>query len=968
MRSQHLLSPLRSSTVTLALALLLASACSDSTTSGDEHSDTGGEDPGGYLTIETALGATEVTAGDVVLVTCRVLDPDGSELDLATSVWVSPAAGISVSEHTLSTAAAGEYEVACQTEDPPLLDATMERLTVLAGPVAEVKAVPQDSVIAAGEATTVDCIATDAFGNPVEVETVVVEQPGLEVSGHSVQGVTAGTYKVECDVPSHKGVTSVAGPLEVTGGVPAAIDLIVIPAKEVYELGAVVDFEWVVTDAEGNVLSDVPATLTGPTEGVKALNGNKYKLNAEGHHTFTVTLDPPAPGLSDSETLLTDESAPEIVITWPERGATIQGGPTDDVVVEGYVLDAAGVEAFTINGVPVALEADGTFAHPMAPVWGLNPIMADAIDVLGQASHLSPAFYYSTQFLVHPDSASPGDVRLDDGMALLLGQPALDDGVHDPADIDDFATLFELVLGLLDLNALLPAIALPPFGADLPDVLAFEVPGPLGSTIGIQGDLAFELVIGQPVIGKPSVSLDSRVGGIDMEIGLGNPGDPAFFLPVAIVVSAPVTITVSFPDPFGGPPNVLAFDTVGSATLETGFMIEHVGILSSIDIDKAPGADAVIEVVDIVFSMEGAGVAPITEAIIDFGSLDVPFLGSIPLELDLMAVAPGLFDFVTTLTLDPLWDAIEPSLSGLVEPLVDGLVGGLLGPLFGLLDLETTLPLGDPLGTGTELALGVALGLDSIHFTDDGGTLGLGFGLTSDKGVERDPLGMPLRDGCLNGSGDGPLAYDWSSDAGLAMKVDAANSLLYAVWWSGLLSSALDPALLGGLLGGGGGGAGGIDTGDIGLEADFLLPPILTDCTASGKPEIQIGDLYLDVKIDALGFPIKAKLFVDASLEAQLVGSPDGLSLVIGEFTFIDVEVLSVGGGLGDLFDVSQLIEDMLMPFLLDSLPGTTLGPIPLPPIDVSGLLPGIPPGTSFGLHDFAVTEQSGYFVIGGSF
>lgn len=953
------------------ILLITLCACSESSVKGTYvglgEPDGSDSAPSGTWLIETELSAHEVKFGETVTVTCTVTDSQGGHIDAHTSVWVTPDVGIGVNDHVLKTSKAGKFLVACRLTSLDLLDATMEELTVLPGEPHSVRAIVDPTEIVAGSTADVECRVTDYAGNAIDIPTAVEAQPGLDVVDHTVTGVKTGEYKVSCQVPGYRDIASIPGPLKVIAGAPAKVVLFIDPEEEVYEPGAVVHPTWKVYDAAGNELKKVAATLTPPDHDAVAKAGGKFLLPVDGLYTFTVTLDPPSAPYNDSKTLLVDSKGPELIVEWPPRGETIQGSGEDPVIIVGHCTDPSGVEWLKINGTLVTLEADGSFETPMKPSWGLNWIVAEAKDKQGYDTRITPTYYYSTAYQSWDNTNSAADVRLDDAILGGMAQDFLDDGVHDPAHPNDLATLLELVLGLLDLNTLIPGFSLPPFDTTLPDALNFEIPGPFGLTFVVQGDIQLAIEVGNLVFGKPAISIDARHGGIDTSIGLGNAQNPAIVLPITLTVTAPVTLTVIAENPFNGQPISFDFELEGVSILESGFQIEHIGILTSLDVSKSPGNDAQIAVADIVFEVDGVGLVPLKSAVIDFGQIQLPIIGNIPIQFDVLAIFPQINDLMDLLVLDPLWDLVEPTLSGFVEPLVDSLVATVADLVFSLLNLETTLPLPNLLAgaDAPPVNLGVSLGLDSIHFDDPGGVFGLGLGFWTEKGTDRTPLGLPLRDGCLSNNVTETASLPLTKPLEVAGLTDMLNQLLFSLWWSGALDGSVDLSGLGGLLGGGGGLPGGIDLDGLVLEPTFLLPPILNDCNTTGWSTLQLGDLYVDLDVAALGFPITAQMFVDISLQIDVQGGPDGLTIVVGEFEILDLEVLSTAGGLGSLFDVGSILESFLIPAIQDGIAGLTLGPIPLPGIPLDGLLPGIPPGTTFQLGDFTVQKGFGYATIG---
>ncbi len=941
-------------------AALLALGCSGSSRQGDSA----GHDSGANLETVATVTPALVGAGTDAQVSCTALRNGNPADDVAMHVETDPRDGIEVDGFVLHTASAGVFTVRCLADAFAAAHITPATLEVVAGAPASVRANVEPAVAAAGEPAQVTCTVLDAFGNEVPAETHVVEQPGIEVDGHTITGTQAGTYKVACGVDAAPDLPSTPAPFEVQPGDPVAIEAWAEPQQDVYDVGDTVHIAWRITDAWGNERDDLSAVVTPPALGVEAASDpDTFVLAAEGVHVFDVAVEEPWQDVATTVELLVDHSPPEIVITWPARGDTVQVDVGEPIKVTGYVTDAAGVASFTVDGVDVPLDADGTFSVPVLPLWGLNVIDARATDNLGNEARISPSFYAARTWLPLPEHADAAATRIDGALSLLPAQSAFDDGDHDPAHPDDLATWVELALGIVDLNALLPPLNLPPLGLDLPGAIDLQFPGPLGTQIAVQGDLSVDVIVGQPQFGPPSVALQTRDGGLDADVGFGQDGAPAFLLPVDVVLTAPVTMTVTIPNPFGQPQQV-SFDTVGTATVSSGFQVAHLGVFTSTDIHLDPGGTPTVEVVDATLSVEGAGVAPVTSAIIDFGSIQLPIVGAIPIQFDLVQLAPGIFDLVNNLTLDPIWAAVEPLISGLATPVANFVAHNVIEPLLGALDFTTTLPLPALLG-GAGGAIGLSAGLDTLTFEDAGARFGLGTGLSTDKAIDRDPLGMPLRGACLGAGQAPPMPWDWSRDVGIGIRLDALNELLAMLWWNGTLDNLPLDQLLGALGAGGGatgGGLGGLPVEIQGLALHFLLPPIINDCGGDGW-ELQVGDLGVDLDLSFGGIELKASLYVDASFQLYVEGQSDGLHVVIGDANFLDIEVLSASS-LGPL-DIGSIIE-LGLPALLGQVSGQDFGPVALPSVDLSAFIPGLPQGASLQLGNLDAVETDGYLIVGG--
>src|SRR5690606_33133589 len=122
-------------------------------------------------------------------------------------------------------------------------------------------------------------------------------------------------------------------------------------------------------------------------------------------------------------------------------------GTSGAVVVEGYVTEGfAGLSTLIINDRPVTVAADGTFAHTVNGVWGVNLLRVVAEDAAGNQTSLTPTYMYSSRFTPFVDTDARGLANAD-GMTVLLGQAFLDDGVHAHAHLNDVATILEVLIG-----------------------------------------------------------------------------------------------------------------------------------------------------------------------------------------------------------------------------------------------------------------------------------------------------------------------------------------------------------------------------------------------------------------------------------------------------------------------------------------------------------------------------------------
>jgi len=904
--------------------------------------------------IVTELQPDTVAAGEKAAVRCTVLSPDDDPVPgVATSF--DAATGLEVDGTNVSSTAAGTYLVNCKSDEVGLRDNMGARLTVVPGAPARVTTVLQDPEVKVQESTNVSCIVEDAYGNVIEgVSTTVIGDAGLDINGYIVSSDEPGEYAVICKL-TEGNASNVPATLTVVHGDPVSIELLASPDKPAYDLEDKVNLTWVVLDANGNIITGLPATLTPPqTPGTNDLGDNdgarQFEFVEEGQYTWTVRLDPPWDSLSDDITLICDETGPAIVLDFPERAAQIIGDGSEQLIVTGTVTDDWGdIDLFRINGDDYPLEPDGSFTYPMDAIWGVNIIDFRAKDSFGNWTDITPTFQYAQEFTSFDETDAKG-INEPDGLALLLGQLFLDDGDHDKTNPNDLATLLEIIIGDLDITGLLgtggPLLSqtFPLLDLDVIDIGILS--------LDFSGEATIEVSLVDPTgLGPTTVSIDSREGGIDTTIELGNPQENGLDLTLAISISIELVANWSV---FGFPDSASA---TGAADVTSSVSASSILFGIAIDMDKPVGGDLFIDVQDVDLELVELAIDPIQDLEFTF-TLDLPFVGQQSFNFNLSQLID--INAITDALLDPLTQQLLPVLLDLVTPLIetfaDDILGGLLNAFELSLPFELPALFGD--GTGEPKSIEIYTNLSSVDFQDDGGQIGLGFGVWSEKGIDRDPLGSINRVGCNIGV-DAGFAYGWEKSLGLALKSDSINGLLFAIWWSGFLNGPLD---LGGLAGGGGGR---LPLDGIALELDPWAPPILNDCDDKADVlEIQIGDMWADIEADILGTPVDAGIFIDLGLQIQFAAEPDGLYINILGLSFIDIEVIEIEKTSGGFLDAEALLKDAL-PGLLESFIGDqSFGPIELPAFDLGGLLPGLPAGASLELGDIGIAPQQGYTVI----
>ena len=159
-------------------------------------------------------------------------------------------------------------------------------------------------------------------------------------------------------------------------------------------------------------------------------------------------------GDCDHMLLDTPECKPDIVVSYPPRGAMILG-PPDEITVTGTVSSTGGpITEFLINDQNVVPGAGGAFSYKMIPRSGTNIIRMVATNAAGGQYKAVRAYEFSHKY--YPtDPSNPAAAAIPDGLRVFLGPTVFDD--NNTSTVDDFATIILLMLGGIDLESLIPS-------------------------------------------------------------------------------------------------------------------------------------------------------------------------------------------------------------------------------------------------------------------------------------------------------------------------------------------------------------------------------------------------------------------------------------------------------------------------------------------------------------------------------
>ena len=499
---------------------------------------------GEMSSVDTAATPIAVMAGELVTVTCTAYDEDGVALEgPAFTLVVQPEDGVQLEGSTLTPTVAGAMTVACASGE--VVDASPVEIEVRPGPAASTVATLTPEVTAAGEGTDVDCEVRDAFGNVVEDGApVVAALPPEDVAIDEMHLSTwrAGTYEVTCVVDGAD--LAEAATWTVEPGEPVSFGLTVAPPLASYGVDQGMIVKGIGEDAHGNLVEDLPiANLSAEPAGHHTLLGDSQTTIAfdlEGFYTLSAdSVD--HPDWSATLDIVVDQTAPDIVVTSPERGSTAD--VVTEVVFSGSVSDNLGEVAWLeVQGVPVKIEPEGgTFEVTVPLEHGINILSARAADPYGNQRTVARSVLWSDGWYTLDPAAFETD-GVGDGLLVDLSQEAVDDGVHDPAELNDLATIMGVAIAGMDLSGMItnPLVSFPcitgdcvvnvdSVTVDASDVSLTLIDGGIHVTVVLY-DLTLDLsIVAPPVAGFPvppiAATFVAGMVNVDMDMMLSMQGD-----------------------------------------------------------------------------------------------------------------------------------------------------------------------------------------------------------------------------------------------------------------------------------------------------------------------------------------------------------------------------------------------------------------------------------------------------------
>ena len=227
-----------------------------------------------------------------------------------------------------------------------------------------------------------------------------------------------------------------------------SVALSMTPNESVVFLDTEVQFAWTAITRSGQRYNGLAGDLIVPPE-FTAVDDTPFRYRASeiGQFEVNVRLRPPYQAIEDRLLIEVTNEMPAVLMDYPTRGETVlrqSGG----IEVLGRTIATS---ALTINGQRVMLDAEGRFRFPMTPNWGLNILTMEASGA-GQTVTASPSFLYAESYQQIGNGTDSG-IKVPDALLAAIADSFFDDGIHDPNNIDDLATVVEVILEDSDLAA-----------------------------------------------------------------------------------------------------------------------------------------------------------------------------------------------------------------------------------------------------------------------------------------------------------------------------------------------------------------------------------------------------------------------------------------------------------------------------------------------------------------------------------
>ncbi|MCB9639746.1 MAG: hypothetical protein H6727_12705 [Myxococcales bacterium] len=231
--------------------------------------------------------------------------------------------------------------------------------------------------------------------------------------------------------------------VEVSPHIAQRLSLHLLPKRQWYRRGEVIQVQAQVTDATGFV-HRVPSVVWRSSEPSHLPDAiGQIRLSRAGRFWLEASIVKTR--LHQRIQYAVDAKPPEVELAFPTKHAMVTGKAT--IVLRGKVVDLeSGLASFSLQDHAVRVEKDGSFAVPYTCRWGLNLLSFVAKDRAGHLRRFQRSFLYAPRYLGREEALSVFHPLL----SLRIAQAFLDRGSLDARS--DILTLLEDVIHATDLG------------------------------------------------------------------------------------------------------------------------------------------------------------------------------------------------------------------------------------------------------------------------------------------------------------------------------------------------------------------------------------------------------------------------------------------------------------------------------------------------------------------------------------
>jgi len=316
---------------------------------------------------------------------------------------------------------------------------------------------------------------------------------------------------------------------------------------------------------------------------------------------------------------------------------------------------------------------------------------------------------------------------------------------------------------------------------------------------------------------------------------------------------------------------------------------------------------------------------------------------------------------------------IESWLSGILNPIINGVIGDFVGDIEEQFSGELNSVLGPMLVDAlSALAFTFDFDLPSLNpeappvhvrvntdfvqtiFDPEGGLIVLRTLATSDEvTTPYNSLGAPTRNGC--GVDPHVLQVLKQSPMEVVLTDDTMNLILFAAWQGGFTEFEVPESLFGEV------DLSSFGVTDLTATVSGMLAPAISDCQPDGQLSLHMGDIRLDASLTFAGEPMTLTVYASLKAAFDLSAGPEGVSFGISELQEVKTEINVLEDKMVQYEPLlGALIENQVLPSLLEELSGDQLGSIPLPSIDLGASL-------DMGVEALITIEPSGVERVNGN-